>query len=152
MYRLNWLGAFVLCLIVSAEALAQGSADDQAAVWAAVEEIWEAREQGKNEWVDAMLTGDFMGWPAESPAPRSKASTRMWARFSNDQDKGLIHELYPLSIVVHGDMAVVHYLYTATAQTRDRQTVTTNGRYTDVLVRDDTGWKFISWHGGPDND
>ena len=150
MHLLNWLGVFVLCLIVSANALAQGSADDQAAVWAAVEEIWEAEEQGDDGWVDAMLTGDFMGWPAESPAPRSKASTRMWARFDSDQNKGLIHELYPLSIVVHGDMAVVHYLYTSTVQTKDRRTVTTNGRYTDVLVRDDTGWKFISWHGGPD--
>jgi hypothetical protein len=26
----------------------------------------------------------------------------------------------------------------------------TNGRYTDVLVRDDGVWRFISWHGGDD--
>ncbi|MDH3439304.1 MAG: nuclear transport factor 2 family protein [Gammaproteobacteria bacterium] len=148
MSRVSRLGAILICLLASNAALAQGSADDQAAVWAAVEEIWVAEERGDDEWVDTMLTGDFMGWPAVSPAPRSKASTRMWARFNADQTKGLAHELYPLSIVVHGDMAVVHYLYTLAIQTKDRQTVTTNGRYTDVLVRDDAGWKFISWHGG----
>jgi ketosteroid isomerase-like protein len=135
--------------VFSASAFAQGSADDQAAVWAAVEEIWAADERGDDEWVDTMLTGDFMGWPAQSPAPRSKASTRMWARFDADQNKGLIHELYPLSIVVHGDMPVVHYLFTSSIQTKDRETVTTSGRYTDILVRDGAGWKFISWHGGP---
>lgn len=148
MSRVSRLGAILIFLFTSNAVLAQGSADDQAAVWAAVEEIWVAEERGDDEWVDSMLTGDFMGWPAVSPAPRSKASTRLWARFNADQTKGLAHELYPLSIVVHGDMAVVHYLYTMAVQTKDRQTVTSNGRYTDVLVRDDTGWKFISWHGG----
>lgn len=148
MSRVNRLGAILLLLCGATVATAQGSADDQAAVWAAVEEIWAAEERGDDDWVDTMLTGDFMGWPAVSPAPRSKASTRMWARFEADQNKGLAHELYPLSIVVHGDMAVVHYLYTMAFQTRERQTVTTNGRYTDVLVRDESGWKFISWHGG----
>lgn len=72
----------------------------------------------------------------------------MWARFNSDQNKGLAHELYPLSIVVHGDMAVVHYLYTMAIQTKTRQTEVSNGRYTDVLVRDESGWQFISWHGG----
>ena len=26
----------------------------------------------------------------------------------------------------------------------------TNGRYTDILVRTEDGWKFIAWHGGED--
>jgi ketosteroid isomerase-like protein len=76
----------------------------------------------------------------------------MWARFNADQNKGLTHELYPLSIVVHGDTAVVHYLYTVAVQTTDKQIVTSNGRYTDILVRDGTDWKFLSWHGGDDTE
>jgi len=142
--------AILLIWLVPASVQAQGSSDDQAAVWAAVERIWAAEESGDLSWVDSMLSADFMGWPASSPAPRSKASTRMWARFDAEQHKGLAHELYPLSIVVHGDMAVVHYLYAVAVQTRDKQTVTSNGRYTDVLVRDGSGWKFMSWHGGDD--
>lgn len=152
MRRVNWLGVFLFTFLFACNALAQGSADDQAAVWAAVEEIWAAEERGDDSWVDSMLTGDFMGWSAESPAPRSKASVRMWARFDGDQNKGLIHELYPLSIVVHGDMAVVHYLYTMAVQTKDRRTERSNGRFTDVLVRDGDTWKFISWHGGQSGD
>ena len=123
-------------------------ADDHAAVWSAVERIWRAEESGDDEWVEEMLSADFMGWPKESPAPRSKSSVRMWNRFSQQQASGVTHELYPLSIVVHGDMAVVHYLYTNAVQTRDKKTSVASGRYTDVLVRDAGSWRFISWHGG----
>ena len=146
-FLLTW--AAIALLTAATSAVAQGSVDDQALVWATIEEAWTAQERGDNNWVDRMLSADFMGWPSESPAPRSKGSTRMWERFNGEQTKGLGHELYPLSIVVHGDMAVVHYLFTSVYQNRDKRTVTTNGRYTDVLVRDGSDWKFISWHGGP---
>ncbi len=136
--------------VVAQEALPE-EADDQAAVWAAVEAIWAAEEAGDDDWVDTMLSADFVGWPNDSPAPRSRGSVRMWNSFNQDQASGITHELYPLSIVVHGDMAVVHYLYTSAVQTKDKKTDVSSGRYTDVLVRDDRAWKFISWHGG-DND
>lgn len=142
--------ALAALLLSGGPAFAQGSADDQASVWSTVEQVWTADERGDDDWVDLMLSADFMGWPDSSPAPRSKASTRMWTRFDAEQHKGLTHELYPLSIVVHGDVAVAHYLYTMAVQTRDKNIVVTNGRYTDVLVRDGTNWKFLSWHGGDD--
>lgn len=144
--------AAVGLLAATTPADAQGSVDDQATVWATVEEAWTAQERGDNDWVDRMLSADFMGWPNESPAPRSKGSTRMWERFNGEQNKSLSHELYPLSIVVHGDMAVVHYLFSTAFQTRDKKTVVSNGRFTDVLVRDGGEWKFISWHGGRTDD
>lgn len=142
----------LLLSLVAGNAFAQGSAEDQAAVWAAVEAIWTAEESGREDWAEGSLTADFTGWPAESPAPRSKASTSMWARFEQGQAKGLAHELFPLSIIVHGDTAVVHYLYTMAVQKSDRTTVVTNGRFTDVLVRDSGSWQFLAWHGGDDTD
>ena len=137
-------------LLSSGGAFAQGSVDDQATVWSTIEQVWAAEERGDDDWIETMLSADFVGWPNSSPAPRSKASTRMWSRFNAEQNKGLTHELYPLSIVVHGDMAVAHYLYTMAVQTKDKQTVMNNGRYTDILVRDGTTWKILSWHGGDD--
>ena len=147
-----WLGTVLIgsFLLASGTAIAQGSADDQIAVWEAVEALWVAEESGDDKWVESMLSADFMGWPNNSPAPRDKSSTRNWNSFEQDQTNGVAHELYPLSIVVHGDMAIVHYLYTNAVQTRDKKIGVSNGRYTDVLVRDDGAWKFISWHGGAD--
>lgn len=126
------------------------NADDQADVWATVEAQWNADEDGDSKWLDTMLTNDFSGWGKDSPAPRNKASTKMWDRFAEKQGKTVAHELYPLGIVVHGDVAIAHYLYTMAFEDKDEKVEVTNGRYTDVLVRTDDGWRFLSWHGGAD--
>lgn len=137
--------------LLPVESLGQDAEADQAAVWAAVEASWTADERGDDEWFDDMLVGDFMGWPDNAPAPLSKASTRMWDDFNERLFQGITHELYPLSIVVHGDTAVAHYLYTNAVELQDKTIRVANGRYTDVLVREDDAWKYLAWHGGDDD-
>ena len=136
-----------LCLLTGG-AMAQDPADDQVAVWAVIERQWAAESEGDADWIGEMLTSDFVGWPYESPAPRTRASTGMWNDFSRTQWKPLSHELYPLSIVVRGDTAIAHYLYTNAGEQADGKVVTNNGRFTDILVREGREWKFLSWHGG----
>jgi ketosteroid isomerase-like protein len=152
MTRISRFGVIVLGLAVFAldVAIAQESSDE-AAVWTVVEQQWERQQRRDKRWIDELLVEEFMAWPNDSPAPRNKPSTRMWNDFSSDQVKILEHELYPLSIVVHGDMAVAHYLYTQATANDDDEVSVSNGRYTDVLVRVDGQWRFISWHGGDDD-
>jgi len=128
-------------------------ADDQADVWSKVEQQWAAEEKGDKKWLDELLTEDFSGWSKGSPAPRGKASTKMWNRFSEQVSEMVAHELYPLSIVVHDDVAIAHYMYTSASKenSKEGKIETKNGRYTDILVRTDDGWKFISWAGGNDD-
>lgn len=137
-------------LLLWGGAHAQDTSDDQVAVWSVVERQWAAEQSGNPEWIEELLAPDFVGWPNESPAPRNRASTRLWQEFRSKQWKGLKYELYPLSIVVHEDMAIAHYLYSNAGENADGTTVTSNGRFTDVLVRVGDEWKFISWHGGDD--
>ena len=131
--------------------VAQQSTDDYVDVWSVIEEQWEAAQRGDRRWVEQLLSADFIGWPKNSPAPRDKASTRMWNDFETKQSKGLAHELYPLSTVIHGDMAVAHYLFTNATENSEGETEVANGRFTDILVRIDGEWKFIGWHGGDDD-
>ncbi len=128
----------------------QEPSDHAADVWSAVEAAWDADEKGDKRWIDRMLTEDFAGWSKNSPAPRDKSSTAMWDRFNDEQGKSVAHELYPLAIVVHGDTAVVHYLYTNAYEGKDGEVEVSNGRYTDVLVLGIDGWKFLASHGGDD--
>lgn len=132
-------------------ATAPDTTDDYIAVWSVIEEQWEASQRGDRLWVEKLLSGDFSGWPKDAPAPRDKASTRLWNDFETKQSKGLVHELYPLSTVIHGDMAVAHYLYTNAVENKEGETEVSNGRFTDILVRSDGEWKFIAWHGGDDH-
>ena len=129
---------------------AQDAANDSADVWSVIEEEWNADEKGDKKWPDRLLTEDFSGWEIDSPAPRSKSSTKMWDRFNEQLGKMLAHELYPLSIVVHDNVAVAHYLYSSAFQSKDGDIEMRSGRYTDVLVRTDEGWRFLAWHGGND--
>jgi ketosteroid isomerase-like protein len=72
----------------------------------------------------------------------------MWNEVAQKEWKNEAHELYPLSIVVRGDTAIAHYLFSTAAENADGEIVRRNGRFTDVLVRVDREWKFLSWHGG----
>ena len=139
-----------VAMLLSGFAAAQDTAADQANIWAVVERQWNEVEDGDTKWIDELLAADFSGWPKNSPAPRNKASTKMWNRFNETQGKLVAHELYPLAIVVRGDVAVAHYLYTSAYEDKDGEVEMNNGRYSDVLVRTDDGWKFLSWHGGSD--
>lgn len=130
---------------------AQDIRDDEADVFLAIEREWDAALAGDQDEVDDMLADTFMGWNKNSPAPRSKRSTSKWSRFVEDEvGKMLRYELYPLSITVHGDVAIAHYLYSTAFKPKGGDVKMTNGRYTDVLLRGEDGWKFVAWHGGDD--
>jgi hypothetical protein len=143
------LASTILLGLMSAHA--QDSVDDSVSVWSVIEEEWMADEKGDKKWPERLLTENFSGWGNNSPAPRSKSSTMMWNRFNDELGKMVMHELYPLSIVVHDDVAVAHYLYSSAFESKDGDIEMSEGRYTDILVRIDGGWKFLAWHGGDDD-
>ncbi len=121
---------------------------DDSAVWSVIERAWRAEREGNTRWIESLLSADFVGWTNDAPAPRDKASTRLWNAFDSKQNNLLEYELYPLSIIVHGDTAIAHYLYSSAVQPKGENVESVNGRFTDVLVRSADGWKFLSWHGG----
>ena len=131
--------------------LAQDTHDD-AAVLVVIEQQWEASEKGDSKWIDSLLAEDFTGWTNGTPAPRTKESIRKWEKFESKQWDGIVHELYVLSLVVHGDTAVAHYLYSNGGKNSKGETETNHGRFTDILVREEGEWKFLAWHGGADDD
>ena len=144
---------FLACgmALLGTAAVAQEPADE-ASVWRVVEQQWaSAQDDDDGEWIDELIADDFSGWPNSSPSPRSKESIRMWNKVESSMGTGVEHELYPLSIVVHGDTAVAHYLYSSANADEDGEIEITHGRYTDVLVRVDGEWKFIAWSCGSDS-
>lgn len=141
---------FVTALLSIGTAIAQDERVDETDVWIAIEAQWDANENGDKDWIDRMLMENFYGWANGTPTPRSVSSTRKWERFNNEQGKMVAYELYPLEIVVEGDTAIAHYLYSSAYEDKEGEVETSHGRYTDILVRTDGGWKFLGWHGGDD--
>jgi ketosteroid isomerase-like protein len=147
-----WFAITITALLLVGTAIAQDERDDETDVWIAVEAQWDANANGDQKWIDRMLMDGFYGWAKGTPTPRSISSTRMWDRFNNEQGSMVAHELYPLEIVVEGDTAIAHYLYSSAFEDKKGEIETGNGRYTDILVRTEDGWKFLGWHGGGDDD
>ena len=137
-------------MAVGSICLAQDAAGDRADVWSVVEQQWDAEEGGDKKWMERYLAEDFSGWQKDSPAPRNKSSMKMWDRFMDSQGSLVAHELYPLQIIVHDDVAIAHYMYTSAYRSKDGDVELNNGRFSDVLIRTEDGWKFLSWHGGDD--
>ena len=130
--------------------LAQDAAGDRADVWSVVEQQWDAEASGDKKWMERYLADNFSGWQKDSPAPRNKSSMQMWDRFMDSQGSMVAHELYPLQIIVHDDVAIAHYMYTSAYRAKDGDVELNNGRFSDVLIRTEDGWRFLSWHGGDD--
>jgi len=147
--RTGFLLTFLLAMMLPA-ANAQDTRDDEADVLLTIERLWEAERKGDQDRVDEMLTDNFMAWGKSSPAPRAKGSRSSWARIGEQVGRMIHYELYPLSITVEGDTAIAHYLYSSAFKPKDGSIEMSNGRYTDILVRTDNGWRFIAWHGGDD--
>ncbi len=149
----GWFTAVTVCAALwttCAHAQDDATVKDAADVWAVIEEEWNADENGDREWPERLLTDNFSGWSKDTPTPRSKASIKMWDRFAEQEGSPVVHELYPYHIVVHEDVAVAHYFYSTGFKSKDGKISRHNGRFTDVLVRTEDGWKFLAWHGGED--
>jgi len=141
--------AFALLFACNA-VFAQDTSQDEADVWSVVENVWNAAENGDREWPETFLSDDFSGWSKNTPVPRGKSSIKMWNRFSKQLGKMVAHELYPYHLIVSGDTAIAHYLYSSAFKSKDGKIEMNNGRFTDTLVRTADGWKFLAWHGGDD--
>jgi ketosteroid isomerase-like protein len=145
------LAVALLGMLVFTASFAQEIRDDEADVLLTIERAWEANRKGDHDDFSDMLLDNFMGWAKTSPAPRSKTSTSRWHRLNDEVGRVMRYELYPLWVTVQDDVAVAHYLYSVAVKNQDGDIEMSNGRYSDVLVRTDEGWKFMAWHGGKDD-
>jgi hypothetical protein len=143
-----------VCLVLSAPSLAQSWSEEQLEVWNFIQGQWDATMKKDPGWVEQTLHEKFQGWAWENPAPRDKAATAAWERYSSANSTTLVQSLHPLRIVVAGDTAVAHYVYSTASENHEGKRETTHGRYTDILVRTDGKWRFLAWSGGdqPDDD
>lgn len=131
-------------------AVAQTWSPDQQEIWRFEEQQWKMAADKDLTWIDKMVHPNVSFWDTDQPAPRHKASLARWSRYSSTNTTVLEQELFPISVTITGNIAVVQYRYSIARENykKDRETVT--GRYTDVLVKEGGRWLFLAWAGGDD--
>lgn len=148
--------ATVLCLgvLVAAPAAAGDWTDAQQAVWSNVEAYWSAWAKGDVGGFFSYVDDDYMGWSVDSPMPASKASSNKWMSFWATNNSVAMYEITPLTILLHGDVAIVHYYYSQATKDKEEKMHSEQGRWTDILVKQGDRWVLFADHGGamPEDD
>jgi hypothetical protein len=120
----------------------------QQEVWNLELQQWKMDSAKDMSWIDTMVHDNLRYWGTGEAMPRDKASLKLWSRYNADNNTTLVHELFPHSITITGDVAVVQYHYMTARENSKKERETATGQYTDVLIKDGGKWKFIAWAGG----
>jgi ketosteroid isomerase-like protein len=142
--------ALLLLVAVAGTASAAQWSAEQQEVWKVELQQWKMSAAEDTSWIDSMVHPDMTFWETGAPMPRDKASLKHWSRYDTENGSTLEQELFPISITVTGNTAVVHYHYMVARENYKKERETVTGRYTDVLVKDGGRWVFVTWTGGDD--
>jgi len=136
----------VLLLLVSAVSQAQEWNEAQTEVWNAVLGSYVDIDNNDVNWTDKWVTDDAVVWGSGFPMPRTRDSIKRWNGYQFPQSETMMSEYSPAAIVVHDNTAVAHYYYSNGAKNKEGKHKTTHGRCSDIMVKQDNSWKFLSWH------
>ena len=135
-------------LLFSLTATAQPVSDD-AAVWSVIEQSWQAERQGDVKWVENLLSADFVGWSNDcTRAARQGVNATLEHIFVQSRSKSSSTNCIPCPSSCTATWPWPTISYSTASRPKGEKVSVTNGRYTDILVRMDGQWKYISWHGG----
>jgi hypothetical protein len=120
----------------------------QQEVWNLEQQQWKMDSAKDTSWMDTMVHDNLRYWSTGDAVPRDKSSLKLWTRYNEQSSTTLVHELFPHSITITGNVAVVQYHYMVARENDKKERETATGQYTDVLIKEDGKWKFIAWAGG----
>lgn len=144
----------ILATIVLVAAVTSASAlswsPEQQEIWKFEELQWQMSKDKDLSWIDKMVHPNVSYWSTDNQMPQNKASLTRWNRYGDSNSTILEQELFPISITITGNTAVVQYRYMIARENYKKERQTVSGRYTDVLIKEGGKWMFIAWAGGDD--
>jgi ketosteroid isomerase-like protein len=142
------IGALSLVVILPITARAQGWSAEQQDVWRTVEAYWGHLTRGEVAEFTSYFHDNFSGWVYNADRPRTKEDVVASAQDLVADYTFLRHEINPVGVMVHGDVAVAHYYFSYEVEDASGAVTHEEGRWTDVLVREGDIWMCIGDHGG----
>jgi len=146
--RIISLSIIGLAMFLRTGVFAQQWSDSQKEVWKNVETYWDLAAKGDTEGLLTYFHSDFSGWVNSAHLPHDKATREKFIRFYNPKTKTLLHDIKPLAIKIHGNIAIVHYSYTDVSKYGEEKEKSEQGRWTDILMKQGDKWVMIADHGG----
>ena len=145
------LGSVLLAIVAhTSTAVAQTWTPEQQELWRLEEQQWRMSAAKDPSWIETMVHPNISYWDTDQPGPQNKASLTRWTKYNYANSTVLEQELFPISMTITGNVAVVQYRYRVASENYKKERETVTGRYTDVFVKEGSRWLFITWAGGDD--
>lgn len=145
------LGLLCIALAaISTSVAAQTWTPEQQELWKLEELQWKMNAAKDASWIPKMVHPNMSAWENDTPAPQGMASLAKWNRYGSTQSTTLEYELFPIAATITGNVAVMQYTYRSATENSKKEHKYSNGRWTDVLIKENGVWKFITWAGGAD--
>ena len=114
-----------------------------------VESYWaDFNSKDKKRWQN-VFHDSYKGWSVENEYINTKKDNIKWNDYTWGKDESLFWHITPIGVVLHDDIAVVHYYYTTISKNKKNGKKTTEkGKWTDVIINDRGKWKLVADHGG----
>jgi ketosteroid isomerase-like protein len=126
---------------------AQSWTAEEQEVWSFVESITKQATEGKVDEFAKSFHKDFVGWSPTGLVPDTRADRVKMLNYFVPQSKSLFYELRPLSIKVHGNFAVVHYIFNSHYTRGSNPPESSSTKWTDVYMKENGKWQLVADHG-----
>jgi ketosteroid isomerase-like protein len=138
----------VVCGVPTGVTCEEPWSEAQKEVWAAIETCSEHWAKGSLDEAMACVHDDFSGWLYTQPVPRTKEFDKRISAHLLKTHTTQAYELRPIDIKVYGDIGIAHYYFVQIIKDSEGKEVIEQGRWTDILLKQDDGWVWVADHGG----
>lgn len=121
---------------------------EQAEVWAAIETCDRLFREQRIEKAADCIHDDFSGWLYSEPVPRGKDNFEKVGSYFVKTREVVAGELRPIDILVYDNFAIIHYFYIEVSKDKDGEEDYNQGRWTDIMIKENGKWRWIADHGG----
>lgn len=122
--------------------------DEQAEVWSAIEVCNDHIREKRIDAFKDCIHDDFSGWLYSEPVPRGKDNFEKIVRYFVTSRDIVAAENRPVSILVYDNFAIIHYFFIEITKDEGGNEDYSQGRWTDVMVKENGKWRWIADHGG----
>ena len=127
------------------------SDSEQDAIWALEEAYWTYLKEGDLESWNDQWHNHYVGWPHDSKQPihRNDVMTLNEQVFETLKPGTFWYRLLPGEVVIVGDVAVAHYMFSWKATTKSGEKIYRAGKVTHTWYREDHRWMILSGMSAP---
>ncbi len=140
------IAAIVFSFLGASTLHAQEWTEEQKEVWQVVETSWAKMQEGDYEGSFANIHEKYLGWNQEMPLPTNKEKWVKSIETMKEFATLKYYDIEPARILVHKDVAVVHYYFEQYIDYEKDKVITEynyKGKNTEFYIKEDGKWLLI---------